>query len=250
MGGEDDAVGVRHALAHGAEHRGVLFRRRVADGVGQVDGGGAGLDRRFDALAEVVDAGARRVHRRPLDVLDEIARARHRRGDDLQHLGLGLAHLVREMNGRGRDERVDASALGVLHRVAGAVDVGDDGAREAGDRRVLDALGDGGDGLEVAVGGDGEARLDDVDAHAVETVGDLELLLEGHGRAGALLAVAQRGVENDDAVGVATLSVGFLRIGAHRLLLSLGPAPQGAALNHQLARLSSPERPFRTGRNQ
>src|SRR5215510_8032172 len=54
--------------------------------------------------------------------------------------------------------------------------------------------------LEVAFRGDGEAGLNNVDAHVVEHLGDLELLLEGHGRAGALLAVTQRGVENDDAV--------------------------------------------------
>ena len=76
-----------------------------------------------------------------------------------------------------------------------------DRARQPGDGRVLHALGDRGHGLEVALGGDRKSRLDDVDAHPVEAVGDLELLLEGHGRAGALLAVAQRRVEDDDAVG-------------------------------------------------
>ena len=66
----------------------------------------------------------------------------------------------------------------------------------------LHALGNGAHRLEVAVRGDGEARLDDVDAHGVEAVGDLELLLERHGRAGALLAVAQRGVEDPHPIGV------------------------------------------------
>jgi hypothetical protein len=56
-------------------------------------------------------------------------------------------------------------------------------------------------GAEVALGGDGEARLDDVHAHLVEEAGDLELLLVGHGGAGRLLAVAQGGVEDDHAVG-------------------------------------------------
>ncbi len=58
------------------------------------------------------------------------------------------------------------------------------------------------DGLEIAVGGDGEASLDDVDAHLVQRFGDLQLLLERHRGAGALLAVAQRRVENIDAVFV------------------------------------------------
>ena len=74
------------------------------------------------------------------------------------------------------------------------------GAGEAADHRVFGALGDFVDGGEVAFGGDREAGLDDVDAHGVEQFGDFELLLVRHGGAGALLAVAQSGVENDDAV--------------------------------------------------
>ena len=87
-----------------------------------------------------------------------------------------------------------------LHRLAGPVDVLLPGARQAGDGGALDPPGDRRDRLEIAVRGDREAGLDDVDAHRVEEIGDLELLLEGHGRAGALLAVAQRGVEDQHAV--------------------------------------------------
>ena len=43
-------------------------------------------------------------------------------------------------------------------------------------------------------------HVDDVDAHGVEQFGDFDLFLVGHRRAGALLAVAQRRVEDDDAV--------------------------------------------------
>ena len=74
------------------------------------------------------------------------------------------------------------------------------GAREAADHRVLGALGDLVHGGEIAFRGDREAGFDDVHAHGVEQFGDLELLFVGHGRAGALLAVAQRRVEDDDAV--------------------------------------------------
>ena len=74
------------------------------------------------------------------------------------------------------------------------------GAREPRHDRVLRALGDLVDGREIAFRGDREAGLDDVDAHGVEHLGDFELLLMGHGGAGRLLAVAQGGVEDDDAV--------------------------------------------------
>ena len=59
--------------------------------------------------------------------------------------------------------------------------------------------------------GDGEAGLDDVDAHLVEEVRDLQLLLEGHGGAGALLAIAQGCIENEDAVGVGGRAVSLRR---------------------------------------
>ena len=71
---------------------------------------------------------------------------------------------------------------------------------EPADHRVLGARRDLVDGGEIALRGDREAGLDDVDAHVVEQLGDLELLVVGHGGAGALLAVAQGGVEDDDAV--------------------------------------------------
>ena len=117
---------------------------------------------------------------------------------------------------------MDAPAPGVANGLAGAVDVGWYRSREPGDGRVLGPLGDPGDGLEVALGRDRKPRLDDVDAHLVEIVGDLELLLERHRGAGALLAVAQRGVEYEDAIprcrplsGAGTILSALCRIVAH-----------------------------------
>jgi hypothetical protein len=117
-----------------------------------------------------------------------------------------LGHLVhvevgdRAVEGGGADEGVDAGGLGVLHRFPAAVDVLEVRAGEAADGAVLGPLRDFGDRGEVAFGGDGEAGLDDVDAHLVEEAGDLQLLFMGHGRAGALLAVAEGGVEDDDFI--------------------------------------------------
>ena len=79
---------------------------------------------------------------------------------------------------------MDASAPRRLDRLAAAVDVLLAGAGEAAHHRVPGALGDLVDGQEVALGRDREAGLDDVDAHGVEHLGDLELLLVGHGGAG------------------------------------------------------------------
>ena len=175
----------------------------VADRVGQVDGGGAGLDRRLHAAAQVVDLGAGGVLRRPLHVVaPSCGRASTWKCTISSTCSADFCSLCLRCTGRGGDEGVDARPPGVLHRLAGPVDVLLAGARQPAHHRALDALGDLGDGLEVALRGDREAGLDDVDAHLVEEVGDLQLLLEGHGGAGALLAVAQRRVEDEDAVVV------------------------------------------------
>jgi hypothetical protein len=55
-------------------------------------------------------------------------------------------------------------------------------------------------GLEIALAGDREAGFDHVDAHVFEQFGDFDLFFERHRGAGALLAVAQGRVEDDDPV--------------------------------------------------
>ena len=66
---EDRLLRARHLLHHGAEHLVVFLGRGVAHRVGQVDGGGAGLDGGLHAAAEIVDLGAGGVLGRPLHVL-------------------------------------------------------------------------------------------------------------------------------------------------------------------------------------
>ena len=193
-------VGIRHALAHHLEQREIFLRHRIADGVGDIDGGGAGLDRGLDAAAEEIVLGAGAVLARPFDVVGVVARARDLRDHHLVDLVRLLLQLVFHVHGRGREEGMDAPALGRLDRLGAAVDVLECGARQPADHGVLGALGDLVHGREIALGGDRKAGLDDVDAHLVEQLGDFELLLVGHGGAGGLLAVAQGGVEDDDAV--------------------------------------------------
>ena len=95
---------------------------------------------------------------------------------------------------------MNARALGDLHGLTGAGDVAGDGAGETSDDRLLGALGDFVDAFKVALAGDRETGLDDVDAHLLQNFSDFELLFQGHGGAGALLAVAQGGVENQNLV--------------------------------------------------
>src|SRR3546814_10375580 len=98
-------------------------------------------------------------------------------------------------------------------------------------------------GLEVAFGGDREAGLYDVDAHLLEDLGDLQLFLEVHGAARRLLAVAQRGVEDQHAatncLGASSLgasSLGASSLGAGRLGAGRLGAGRSLPLNCPLAR--------------
>ncbi len=247
----DHLVAARNLLAQTLDQGVVLLGHGVADGVGNVNGGGALLDGQLAAAIEHVPLGAGGVLGAPLDVVGVLAGARHTGADGLDHL-LGIhLQLPLAMHGAGGDERVDARLLGEFHGLAGAVDVGEARAGQAADDGVLHQLGDFAHRLEVAVGGDREAGLDDVDAHLVEQFGNLQLVLERHGGARRLLAVAQRGVEDDDPVLRVLVGIGrndgggvVLAFGVHWFGLSFGHASLEPARKSQLVR-RSPERPSR-----
>ena len=61
------------------------------------------------------------------------------------------------------------------------------------------SAGDGAHRGEVAVGGDREAGLDDVDAERIELPRQPQLFARGHAEPGRLLTVTQRGVEDTDS---------------------------------------------------
>ena len=109
---------------------------------------------------------------------------------------------------------MDAPARGRLDGLRASLDVLHLSAREPADHGLLGAAGDLLHAVEIPLARDREAGFDDVDAHLVEDLGNFELLVEGHGGAGALLPIAQSGVEDDHTVLV---SVGLRvnRIGLH-----------------------------------
>ena len=117
----------------------VLVRRGVADRVGQVDRRRAGPDRGLDAAAEVVD---RRCGSRPSPTIRRRRRgcapASPSRSMISSTSSSALSHLdARDGSARWRRRCGCAAALAPAHRLAGAGDVGGDGAREARDGRVL-----------------------------------------------------------------------------------------------------------------
>ncbi len=216
---DDRVLDAAHVLAETGDERAELLGIGVAGGVGDVDDGRARGDDRLDHAVEVGRHGSGGVLGVELDVLDEGSGELDRRDGALDRLVLADAQLVAQVRLRDADAGVDARAGGGLERGGGGLDVVGDGARQAADDGGVAHLGaDALHALEVAGARDREAGLDDVDAQAHELAGDLELLLGVHGGARRLLAVAQGGVEDEDAVGGVR---GGVLGSAHGVLLGL-----------------------------
>ena len=146
--------------------------------------------------------GAGAVLGRPLDVVDLVARARDLRDHHLAAPRCGsfwslyfmcTGEVEMKVWMRLRLAGLTASAQRSMSLRPARDRPADDG--------VLDALGDlaarPAKSPSEAIGKPASMMSTPI---VVEQLGDLELLLERHGGAGALLAVAQGGVEDDDAV--------------------------------------------------
>jgi hypothetical protein len=195
----DDAISAVGLGAQAAHQRAVLVRQRVADGVGDVERRRAGLDRRRQHLDEKGGLAAGGVLRAHLDVLAQLAAERDRVAHLRHHLRRRHAELPFHVERRGGDEGVDARSRRAFEGAPGAVDVVAAGAGEGGDDgRVVvgEGTGDLGHTLEVVGARRRKAGLDDVDAEAGELARHEQLLGAREAGAGALLAVAQRGVED------------------------------------------------------
>ncbi len=119
-------------LDQGAE----VPRDAVADGVGDVQRGGAGVDRGLQHLEHEVQRGAGGVLGAELDVAGVLGGPGHAAAGGGQHLGpVHLQHVLHVL-GAGGDEDVDAGPLGVAQGVPAPVDVGHLGAGQAGDDRA------------------------------------------------------------------------------------------------------------------
>ncbi len=186
-----------------AKERPVLLRGGVADGVGNVERGGARLDRDAQHLDQESDVGAAGVLGRELDVGAEAARQLDHVAHLCHHLGARHLELALHVQVGAGDEGVDARLGRRLDPLPALLDVAAVGAREAADDRTVDGphlLRDAPHRMEVVGGGRREPGLHHVDAEARELPRDLELLHAGEGRARRLLSVAQSGVEDADAI--------------------------------------------------
>ena len=92
---------------------------------------------------------------------------------------------------------MDTPRLGRLDRLASPGNIVLVGAGQRANGGILDRLGDGMNGVEIARRGGGKTRLDHVDSHLFQLAGNANLFFLGHRCARALLAIAQGRIENN-----------------------------------------------------
>ena len=198
---EHGLVGIRGVFDDVFDQLAVFVGLGIADGVGDVDGGGPGVDDLGEHADEEIRIGARGVFGGKFHVVGILGGMAHGGDSHFHDLIRGLAELVLHVDGRRGEEDVDTRVARPVQRLPCAVDVVLVAAGERGDLHVGDGVGDGMNGFKVAHAGGRETGFDDVHAKAFQLTRHTELFLEVHGSAGGLLAIAERRVENNDAIG-------------------------------------------------
>ena len=197
---DDGLVDVGYPVEQGVDDAGEFGRHRVAHGVRNVDGAGAGLDGGFHHAAQVVYRGAARILTGELHVIGVAQGVLDGADPHLQHVFEALFQLALHVDGGGGDEGVDAKRLCHFQGFASGIDVFLQGASQGADPAVLDVAGDGLNRLKIAGGGDGETHFHDIDTEPLQRLGDLQLLLDRQAGRQRLLTITQGGVEYDDPI--------------------------------------------------
>src|SRR5436190_9463911 len=105
------------------------------------------------------------------------------------------------MDFRCSEQDVDAPLLpGGFYRFTSRIDILWHATSQAADGRAFDFLRDGVHRREITFADNGKASLDHIDLQPRELPGHLKLLAQVHGCAWALLAIAERRVEYNNAV--------------------------------------------------
>ena len=184
------------------DQRPELGRDGVADGVGDVDRRGAGLDDRGVDLEQVVEVGARGVLGRELDlgVAPELLAPVADPADGLGERGRAVdPELVLEVDVAGRDEHVEMRPLGDPDRLDRALRVAVLAAGQGGDGDpAAGLLGDPPDGLEVAGEAAGKPASMTSTLSRASWRATSSFSAAVRPAPGRLLAVAQGGVEDAD----------------------------------------------------
>ena len=116
--------------------------------------------------------------------------------DGFDDLVRGHLELVLHMYRAGSDKGMDTGRFSTADRIVGCFDVLVYAAGQRADGRAADGIRDCCDGCGVAGRSCGKAGLDNINLECFELLCNLDLLVEVHGAAGRLLAVAQGRVKN------------------------------------------------------
>jgi len=120
---EHRLVAVRNALDQLADGVTELLGNGVADGVGNIDGAGAGIDDLLDNPAEKIDFRAAGILAGEFNIGTQVAgvfHCLHRRFDHFVRLH---PQLVLHMDRAGGNKGMDATTGGIFQRFTGAVDI-------------------------------------------------------------------------------------------------------------------------------
>ena len=173
-------VTVGDAFAQIADELSIQLRNGVTHGVGHIDGGGAFLNHRLDDPAQKVRIAAVSVFGAEFDVVKQIAGKAHRLTGLLKHLVGGHAQLFLHVQWRGGDKRVDAPPFGAFERLGRARNIAVVGTGQRTHRGIFDGIGNGMNGVKVAIGAGRKTGLDHVHLESLQLAGDAQLLVFGH----------------------------------------------------------------------
>ncbi|VGP79779.1 hypothetical protein SB00610_03882 [Klebsiella quasipneumoniae subsp. similipneumoniae] len=114
VNGDNGFVDIRYALIQAADNVGVLERHGVADGIRNIYGGGASVNRCFHDASQVSYWRTAGVFTGEFDIVSVIARPLHHINRSLNDFIQGAAQFGGDMHRRGGDEGVDTERFGHL----------------------------------------------------------------------------------------------------------------------------------------
>ncbi len=116
-----------------------------------------------------------------------------------ERLFAGDLQLILQVNVRAGEKDVDARSSGIFQGSRRSFDIFPLGARQTGNLRAAHLGGNQLHGIKVALGGDGKASLQHINAQSLQLPGHAQLFRRVHAAARRLLSIAQRRIKKLDA---------------------------------------------------
>ena len=191
-------VNVPHVVTQIGDQRGILLWNGEAHGVGDIHRGGPRVDGRLHDTGQKFRLGARRILGRKLDILHKaFARLTPSMASRTISSSAFFNLNSRWMAEVARKTWIRASSpAGLTAAPAASMSLG---THRASPQMIgpPDFRGDGSNRLEIAIADDGKTGLDHINVEPGQLAGDFHFLAQVHAGARALLAVAQRRIENN-----------------------------------------------------